>query len=179
MRKILISILLTIAIAFNVAGCSKEKAPSTDYRDYLGKVDYSAPVCALVYEQIPGEEEGFYGIQYKEVTDPEGMLTYSTGTTMCLYFYNSLQSDSEGVTAGVEDLAQTLDGQIVFIAVDGIFEELIGATYAVEAYPEFVLLRPGMAPEKFEGHLKEEWTMDDVAQWIESFGYTPDYGKLA
>ena len=179
MRKILTSILLTTAILFNIAGCSKEKTPSTDYRTYIGKVDYSAPVCALVYEQIPGEEEGFYGIEYREVSDPETMLSYCHDTPMCLYFYNSLDSDSEGVTAGIEDLAQTLDGQVVFFAVDGIFEELIGATYAVEAYPEFVLLRPGQSPEKFEGHLREEWTMDDVAIWIESFGFTPDYGKLA
>lgn len=180
MRKKLCASILILSMLAGLSSCggsaSESKAPE-DPSDYIGAVDYSATVAALIYEQIDGEEEGFCGIQYHEITDPDAFLAAPT-TPVCLYFYYSLSSENTGITAGVEDLAQTLDGQVLFVAIDGAAEDKLGEKYEVEGYPEFVLIVPGRMTENFGSSTRETWTTDDVAGWLSSRGFQPDYSKL-
>jgi len=182
MRKAFLSILLIAAILSGITGCKADQSDASvpqngDVNDYIGGVDYSSTVSALVYEQIPGEEDGFYGIEYHEVTDIQGLLGNQT-MPVCMYFYYSLSSDTDGMTAGVEDLAQTMDGQVLFIAVDGATEDDLSSAYEVEAFPEFVLIVPGRMHVNFGSKNYDSMSIDDVTGWLANYGYTPDYSKL-
>ena len=176
--KALIASVLCASVM--LCSCNPAKADTVAARasKYLGDVDYSSTVSALVYEQIQGEEDGGQGIVYRVVSDVYG-LTTQTDIAVCLYFYDYMATgEVVNVTAGVEDLAQALSDRVLFVAVDGIAESELGSRYGVEAYPEFVLLAPGQPDAKFEGMRYEFWNINDVAAWLEAHGYAPDYSKL-
>lgn len=181
MRKKLFALILILSVLTGLSSChgsgTKASQGPADPSDYIGDVNYSATAAALVYEQIPGEEEGFCGIQYHEIADPKAFLEASADP-VCLYFYYSLSSENGGVTAGVEDLAQSLDGQLLFVAIDGAAEDQLATEYEVEGFPEFVLIVPGRMTENFGSKDRENWTTDEVEEWIRSRGFTPDYSKL-
>jgi BASS family bile acid:Na+ symporter len=117
MRKTVTTVLALIFCFTFFAGCEQETEPTqTGYEQYLGNIDYTAPVSAYVWEQVEGEDEGVCGIQYRTVTDFNG-LTSQSEIPVCLYFYSSSAHGSQSLTAGVEDLAQTLVGQVLFIGI--------------------------------------------------------------
>ena len=175
--RTLIAGLLSVAILLCSCSSSKSDTAADRCTKYIGEVDYASTVSALVYEQVP-DEEGRYGIVYRAVSDMDGLLA-QTQTPVCLYFYDYMSGgEVSGVTAGVEDLAQSLYDQVLFVAVDGIAEYELGDKYGVDAYPEFVLIVPGKQEVKFEGMNFEAWTINDVAVWMAQNGYTPDMAKL-
>ncbi len=172
--------LIMVFVVLSFCSCSRVTDTSIKGRcsKYLGDLDYSASITALTYEQIPEEEEGYFGILYRDVTDIDGLLGQDQ-VPICLYFYNSMaSSDTIGITAGVEDLAQIFSDQLLFVAVDGMVEDGLSGRYTVEAYPEFVLVIPGGAPVKFEGFNYDTWDANDVAAWLEGNGFAADYTKL-
>ena len=172
---------LAFTVAVLVAGCTKSSDGAafggSSYYDYLGGIDYSSPVAALVWEQVDGEDEGVYGIQYRDVTDINGICSQKE-TAVCLYFYSSSARGSQSLTAGVEDLAQTLAGQVLFIAVDGVEADSVSTAYQVGSYPEFVLIDDGARISTFTGDDLEYWSIEDVAGWIEAGGFKPDLEML-
>ncbi len=170
--KRIVSIMLIIVALASTCSCSTSDADATavstpSYYQYLGDEAYDSSISAFVCESIEGEEE--QGIIYREVTDLNGIVTLQD-IKICLYFYTSLASDVHGVTAGVEDLAQYLDGQVIFIAIDAVTERDISTAYEIEALPEFVLISEGVRVSTFEGMNFASWTTTDVANWLESNG---------
>ena len=168
-------ITVTCLAAFLLAGCGGEE--TVDISDYLGKYDYQSPAAALVWEQVEGEDEGVYGMQYRKVTDFNG-LTSQKDTAVCLYFYSASARGTQSLTAGVEDLAQTLVGQVIFVAVDGVEADEISTAYHVAGYPDFILINDGMRIDTFNGFDREEWNIEDVADWLADYGFTPDLTML-
>ena len=75
-------------------------------------------------------------------------------------------------------LAQTLVGQVLFIAVDGVGADAISTAYEVGGYPEFILLADNVRVSTFSGFDFEQWSIDDVTAWIEDNGYEPDMSML-
>jgi len=171
-RFIAVSLILTTMLLM-LTGCKKD----VKVEDCLGGIDYSSSMAALVYEQIAGEEEGFYGIQYHEVTDISGLGT-QTEIPVVLYFYSSSASGSLSLTAGVEDLAQTLSGQVLFVSIDGVEADAVSTAYQVAGYPEFILIKDGARVATFEGYNYEYWDIDDITWWLEDYGFTPDMSLL-
>jgi len=147
------------------------------YYQYLGNIDYSASSAALVWEHVEGEDPGIYGIQYRSITDFNG-LTSQTDIPVCIYFYSSAAAGSQSLTAGVEDLAQTLVGKVLFIAVDGVEADGISTAYHVSGYPEFILIKDDVRVSTFSGFDYESWSIDDVSIWMTENGFTPDLTML-
>lgn len=147
------------------------------YYEFLGNIDYSTDAAALVWEQVDGEDPGIYGIQYRNISDFNG-LTSQSEIPVVIYFYSSAARGSQSLTAGVEDLAQTLVGQVLFLAVDGVEADAISTAYEVGSYPEFILIRDNARISTFSGDDMEEWDIDDVTAWIEQNGYEPDTSML-
>lgn len=147
------------------------------YYEFLGNIDYSTDAAALVWEQVDGEDPGIYGIQYRNISDFNG-LTSQSEIPVVIYFYSSAARGSQSLTAGVEDLAQTLVGQVLFLAVDGVEADAISTAYEVGSYPEFILIRDNARISTFTGDDMEEWDIDDVTAWIEQNGYEPDTSML-
>lgn len=186
-----VSVLCSAALLFTMAGCSNDPeasgaVPSTsvsvpegtsDYYEYLGNIDYSSDAAALVWEQVDGEDEGIFGIQYRDVIDFNG-ITSQSEIPVVLFFYSSYADGSQNLMAGVEDLAQTLVGQVLFIAVDGVEADAISTAYEVGGYPEFILLADNVRISTFSGFDYEQWSIDDVTSWIEDNGYEPDMSRL-
>ena len=179
-----ISLLLSICLLLGCTSCKKDNShggipvdPMRPYTQYLGDYDYQATPAALVYEQIDGEEDGVFGIQYRLVEDLGGLSTQSD-IAICLFFYSSLSSQTANIQAGVEDLAQTLVGQVLFVAIDIDSHSDISDAYGVYATPEFILLNDAARISTFDSTSREYWTIDDVVEWFGSNGYTPDYSML-
>ena len=148
-----------------------------DYYQYLGNIDYSTDAAALVWEQVEGEDPGVYGIQYRYINDFNG-ITRQEDIAVCLYFYSSAARGSQSLTAGVEDLAQTLVGRVLFIAVDGVEADAISTAYEIGGYPEFVLIDHNARISTFSGFDYEEWDIDDVSAWMTDNGFEPDTSML-
>ncbi|MBR4494115.1 MAG: hypothetical protein IKP14_05340 [Clostridiales bacterium] len=186
-----VSVLCSAALLFTMAGCSNDPEASgavpsasvsvpegaSDYYEYLGNIDYSSDAAALVWEQVDGEDEGIFGIQYRDVIDFNG-ITSQSEIPVVLFFYSSYADGSQNLMAGVEDLAQTLVGQVLFIAVDGVEADAISTAYEVGGYPEFILLADNARISTFSGFDYEQWSIDDVTAWIEDNGYEPDMSML-
>lgn len=173
MKKITAAVALTAA--FLLVACGSEETPA--YYDFIGEIDYMASPAAFVYEQIDGEEDGFKGIQYHEVTDLGG-ITSQKEIAVCFYFYTSISTDAGFVTAGVEDLAQTLDGQVLVIAIDAAKQPDVSQAYEITAYPDFVLVDQGARISTFGSQDRGIWTMDNVVDWLVENGFTPNYALL-
>ena len=168
-RTLLITILLVLGLA--LASCSGKTEPEAPlhWQDCLGGYSYDSPIIAMVYEQVEGEEEGMYGIQYREVTDL-AHLTSQQEIPVCLYFYSSLRSDLSGMTAGMEDLAQELNGRVVIVAVDEAVATDIADAYRVEDVPYCILLDKAARISSLEAKDPNGEYIDaaDVASWLAS-----------
>lgn len=140
--------------------------------EFIGDYSYSDPAICMVYEPVEDEfdENGnpFYGIQYREVKDLDGLL--SSGNTLLLYFYSSMDSGSGVMTAAVEDVAQAYNGKLNVIMLDGmIYRELL-EKYGINALPEFVLVKAGQEDKVFDSSSYGYWTIDDVLLWLKANG---------
>lgn len=185
MRKLIAKILLMVmCVSFVMAfsGCDK-KEPVTGvgtsdapYMEYLGDYEYSATPIAMVYEEVEGED-GFFGIQYRKVEDLGGLSTQGD-IAICLYFYSSFNTSAASLTAGVEDLAQTLTGRVLFVAIDVSAHEDIGEAYNVYQCPEFILINDAARISTFDSSSHDMWTINDVASWLSDNGFAPDYSLL-
>ena len=170
MRKILSVILsaaLTAALLCSCTGTAKVE-------DYLGEYDYEAPAICMVYEPVEGEvdEEGnaMYGIQYREVTDLEGLLKVPD-TTFLLYFYNSLDSSGWQITAAVEDIAEAENGKLTVIALDQSQYVDLTSQFNIHAVPDFALVRNYAEISVFGSSQYDVWGAGDVVLWLDANGY--------
>ncbi len=174
MKRRFLAVLTVFCLSLALlCSCSKKEPVNNDpLQDYLGDYSYSDPAVCMVYEPVEGEtdENGnpFYGIQYREITDLDGLLV--SGNTLVLYFYSSMDNRGAMVTAAVEDLAQIYNGRLYVLMLDAVEYRSLLEKYDINAVPEFVLIRSGMADEVFGSGSYDYWTMNDVVLWLKSFG---------
>ena len=167
--------LLAAAAVLTVFLCGCSKPKETDpLMEYLGDYSYSDPAICMVYERIEDktDEDGspLYGIQYRKVTDFEGLK--ASGLTILIYFYSSMDNRSAQVTAAVEDIAASYNGKLCVLMLDAMeYKDLMGK-YEIEAVPEFVLIRKGQSDKVFGGAAREYWTINDVLSWLQENGIT-------
>ena len=128
----------------------------------------------MVYEPVEGEtdENGqtVYGIQYREITDLDGLK--ASGYTILIYFYSSMSGTSAEVTAAVEDMAQSYNGRLNVLMLDAMEYRDMMDKYEIEAVPEFVLIRAGQEDKVFNGAGYGYWTVGDVVLWLQDNGIT-------
>ncbi|SCW35696.1 Thioredoxin [Ruminococcaceae bacterium YRB3002] len=177
----LICVPLILAFLFCIlTGCSSgasepsASAASSGIDSFTGGYDYEAPVSVLVYEPVEGEDE--CGIQYRAVTDVDGLI--ASDNKIMFYFYNSMATELLGITAGVEDMAQACWGDMYVVVVDVMEDPELSARYSINSVPEFVVVRGGDEISRFEGYNYEEWSLDDVVSWLEGCGTKFDYTRL-
>ena len=169
-----LSLILTIVFTFVIlCSCSKKtNETGNGIEKYLGDYSYSDPAICMVYEPVEGEDDGngnpLYGIQYRKITDLDGIL--ASGNTMLIYFYSSMNNDSGAITAAVEDLAQAYNGKLIVLMLDAMeYPDMMGK-YDIEAVPEFVLKKAGQADKVFDSVSYEYWTLNDVIDWLAANG---------
>lgn len=169
-----LSLILTIVFTFVIlCSCSKKtNETGNGIEKYLGDYSYSDPAICMVYEPVEGEDDGngnpLYGIQYRKITDLDGIL--ASGNTMLIYFYSSMNNDSGAITAAVEDLAQAYNGRLSVLMLDAMeYPDMMGK-YDIEAVPEFVLKKAGQADKVFDSVSYEYWTLNDVIDWLAANG---------
>jgi len=170
MRKLLsvtLAATLTAALLCSCTGPAKVE-------DYLGEYDYEAPAICMVYEPVEGEvdEEGnaMYGIQYREVTDLDGLLKVPD-TTFLLYFYNSMDSSGWQITAAVEDIAEAEEGKLTVIALDQSQYTDLTSKFSIYAVPDFALVRNYAEISVFGSANYDMWGAGDVVMWLDANGY--------
>ena len=171
MRKITAVILLLSLCLVLMPSCSSKTVESssgktTDVYKFLGEYAYDSPLVAFVYEPVEGEDEP--GIQYRKVSDIDGLL--GSGVTLLLYFTSSLSTDMDGITAGAEDIAQNTWGRVIVIMIDVLENKELVSRYDIEQVPEFVIVRSSGEISRFEGYNHDIWTIDDVAAWLRDNG---------
>ena len=169
-----LSALIAVLVSF-VFLCSCNKAKDTNNLDkYLGDYSYTESAVCMVYEPVEGEfdDEGkpYYGIQYREIKDLEGLL--SSGSVIMIYFYSSMSNDTSAITALVEDMAQNYSGRLTVVMLDAMEYRTYMDKYEIEAVPEFVLIKPGQQDQVFGSLKYDYWTMSDVLVWLQSNGVT-------
>jgi thioredoxin-like negative regulator of GroEL len=147
---------------FMLCSCSAKRSANNDISAYLGDYSYVSPISAMVYEDMDGEGKG---IQYREVTDYDKLIAYSK-TPVCLYFFSSQDADTSGVTAAIEQLAETYNGRILFVSIDADQETDIASHFQIDALPDFVLLDNGSLKASFAGNNGKSWTVNDLEKWI-------------
>ena len=139
---------------------------------YLGDYSYSDPAVCMVYERVEDETDDdgnpLYGIQYRKVTDLDGLK--ASGITLLIYFYSSMDNGSAMVTASVEDIALSYNGKLTLLMLDAMEYKDLMDKYEIEAVPEFVLIRKGQADKVFGGMSREYWTVNDVLSWLQENG---------
>lgn len=139
---------------------------------YLGDYSYSDPAVCMVYERVEDETDDdgnpLYGIQYRKVTDLDGLK--ASGITLLIYFYSSMDNGSAMVTASVEDIALSYNGKLTVLMLDAMEYKDLMDKYEIEAVPEFVLIRKGQADKVFGGMSREYWTVNDVLSWLQENG---------
>ena len=139
---------------------------------YLGDYSYSDPAVCMVYERVEDETDDdgnpLYGIQYRKVTDLEGLK--ASGITLLIYFYSSMDNGSAMVTASVEDMAYSYNGKLTVLMLDAMEYKDLMDKYDIEAVPEFVLIRKGQADKVFGGFSREYWSINDVLSWLQENG---------
>lgn len=172
MKKRYLTLLLAIAVSLSLfCGCSKpgEEDP---IMAYLGDYSYSDPAVCMVYERVEDETDDdgnpLYGIQYRKVTDLDGLK--ASGITLLIYFYSSMDNGSAMVTASVEDIALSYNGKLTVLMLDAMEYKDLMDKYEIEAVPEFVLIRKGQADKVFGGMSREYWTVNDVLSWLQENG---------
>ncbi len=139
---------------------------------YLGDYSYSDPAICMVYERVEDETDDdgnpLYGIQYRKVTDLDGLK--ASGITLLIYFYSSMDNGSAMVTASVEDIALSYNGKLTVLMLDAMEYKDLMDKYEIEAVPEFVLIRKGQSDKVFGGMSREYWTVNDVLSWLQENG---------
>ena len=139
---------------------------------YLGDYSYSDPAICMVYERVEDETDDdgnpLFGIQYRKVTDLDGLK--ASGITLLIYFYSSMDNGSAMVTASVEDIALSYNGKLTVLMLDAMEYKDLMDKYEIEAVPEFVLIRKGQADKVFGGMSREYWTVNDVLSWLQENG---------
>ncbi len=172
MKKRYLTLLLAIAVSLSLfCGCSKpgEEDP---IMAYLGDYSYSDPAICMVYERVEDETDDdgnpLYGIQYRKVTDLDGLK--ASGITLLIYFYSSMDNGSAMVTASVEDIALSYNGKLTVLMLDAMEYKDLMDKYEIEAVPEFVLIRKGQSDKVFGGMSREYWTVNDVLSWLQENG---------
>ena len=173
MKRKYLSVILAVVLSFAVfCSCSKEKAAKDPLMEYLGDYSYSEPAICMVYEPVEDEtdENGnpFYGIQYRKISDLDGLL--ASGNTLVIYFYSSMDSRSAQVTASVEDLAQLCSGRLHVLMLDAVEYRTLLEKYDINAVPEFVLIKSGQYDKVFGSSSYDYWTMNDVVLWLKDNG---------
>lgn len=172
MKRYLAVVLAAIMSVVFLGACS-EKPEAGSFADrYLGDYSYDSPAVCMVYEPVEDEADDagnpFYGIQYREIKDLDGLL--HSGTTILIYFYSSMSTDTGAITASVEDIAQVYNGTLTVIMLDAMeYRDLI-SKYDINAVPEFVLKKSGQEDKVFEAASYEYWTISDVLSWLKSNG---------
>jgi hypothetical protein len=171
-KKRYLTLLLAIAVSLSLfCGCSKpgEEDP---IMAYLGDYSYSDPAICMVYERVEDETDDdgnpLYGIQYRKVTDLDGLK--ASGITLLIYFYSSMDNGSAMVTASVEDIALSYNGKLTVLMLDAMEYKDLMDKYEIEAVPEFVLIRKGQSDKVFGGMSREYWTVNDVLSWLQENG---------
>ena len=70
-----------------LCSCGKSKG-TNDLNKYLGDYSYTDSAICMVYEPVEGEFDDtgnpYYGIQYREIKDLDGLL--SSGNVIMMYF---------------------------------------------------------------------------------------------
>lgn len=170
MRRAASVILALVMSATLVCSCNG----AAKVEDYLGDYDYEAPAICMVYEPVEGEfdEEGnaLYGIQYREVTDLDGLLKVPDQTYL-LYFYNSLDSSGWAITAVVEDIAEAEEGKLIVVALDQSQYTNLTSQFDITAVPDFALVRNYTEISVFGSSDYYEWGADDIVIWLDANGY--------
>lgn len=172
MKKRYLTLLLAIAVSLSLfCGCSKS-GEEDPIMAYLGDYSYSDPAICMVYERVEDETDDdgnpLYGIQYRKVTDLDGLK--ASGITLLIYFYSSMDNGSAMVTASVEDIALSYNGKLTVLMLDAMEYKDLMDKYEIEAVPEFVLIRKGQADKVFGGMSREYWTVNDVLSWLQENG---------
>lgn len=160
-RKISLFALLAAGLIF-MSACGTDSKEDEDLSSYLGEYSYNSSMSAMVYEDLDGEGEG---IQYREVTDYDKLIAY-TPIPVCLYFYAGLSSDTSGITAGIEQMAEDYHDRILFVSIDAQQETELAAHFEIEALPDFVLLDNGSWTASFSSYDGKTWTTADLEEWV-------------
>lgn len=174
MKLRFLAALLTIVLSAQIlCSCSsKQQSTSDKLKDYLGDYSYSENAVCMVYEPVEGETDDngnpFYGIQYREITDLNGLLV--SGNTLVIYFYSSMDTRGSEITAAVEDLAQVYSGRFHVIMLDAVEHRELLEKYDINAVPEFVLIKAGQPDQIFGSGAYEYWNMNDVVIWLQENG---------
>ncbi len=173
MKRGYLSVILAAVISFVLlCSCSKEKVTTDPVREYLGDYSYSESAVCMVYEPVEDEtdENGnpFYGVQYRKITDLDGLM--ASGNTLLIYFYSSMDNRSAQVTASVEDLAQLYSGRLHVVMIDAVEYRKLLEKYDINAVPEFVLIKAGQNDKVFGSSSYDYWTMNDVVLWLKESG---------
>ena len=143
---------------------------SPDEVEYLANCDDFEAVELKQEDETDEDGSPLYGIQYRKVTDFEGLK--ASGLTILIYFYSSMDNRSAQVTAAVEDIAASYNGKLCVLMLDAMeYKDLMGK-YEIEAVPEFVLIRKGQSDKVFGGAAREYWTINDVLSWLQENGIT-------
>lgn len=173
MKRYLTALLAMMASFVFFCSCAKTEDKS-NISQYLGDYSYSDSAVCMVYEPVEGEfdDEGkpFYGIQYREIKDLDGLL--SSGNVIMIYFYSSMSNDTAAVTALIEDMAQNYNGRLTVVMLDAMEYRVYMDKYKIDAVPEFVLIKPGQPDQAFGSLSYEYWTISDIAAWLRSNGVT-------
>ena len=172
MKKRYLTLLLAIAVSLSLF-CGGSKPREEDpIMAYLGDYSYSDPAVCMVYERVEDETDDdgnpLYGIQYRKVTDLDGLK--ASGITLLIYFYSSMDNGSAMVTASVEDMALSYNGKLTVLMLDAMEYKDLMDKYEIEAVPEFVLIKKGQADKVFGGMSREYWTVNDVLSWLQENG---------
>ena len=172
MKRAFSLILALIVCTVFFSACSTEEKMSSGLSEYLGDYSYSDPAVCMVYEPVEGEldDDGsqLYGIQYRKITDLDGLLV--SGSTFLIYFYSSMEYSSADITAVVEEMAYEYNGKLTILMLDSLENKNLMNKYEIEAVPDFVLIRSGKTDEKFGTTSYESWTIGDVISWLQEKG---------
>ena len=167
------ALLIAVVLSFAVL-CSCSKKEKDGVYKFIGDYSYSDPAVCMVYEPVEDEVDDkgnpYYGIQYRQIKDLDGLM--NSGTVIMIYFYSSMSSEASAVTAMVEDLAQSYNGRLTVVMLDSMEYRDYVTKYGVSAIPEFVVVIPGKGYQAFGSDTYEYWTISDVAAWLKSNGIT-------
>lgn len=157
------AVLIIVSLLMMTAVSCKGKEEEKTYRDFLGEEIYDASVFAMVVETIEGEEEP--GVIYRKVLDFNNVIS-RCDIPICLYFFSSTKTDSAGVTAGVEDIAQLLDGRLLVVGIDILQNRDLVGKYDITMVPDFVLVEQNVQKAAFGSEGYDYWTTTDVYNWL-------------
>ncbi|MBP5416609.1 MAG: hypothetical protein J6Y58_03695 [Clostridiales bacterium] len=167
-KKELVRVLACLVLILGMPGlfcaCGKKKGTSPDeYRKYLGDYDYDYSIFAMVFETPEGETEP--GILYRQVLDLNS-LAKTCPTAVCFLFYSGMHADVYGLFASMEQVAEQYHDKVLIVAIDALEEKDLAASYNIEALPEAIIIRDNIQKARFDGQSRENWTAQDLADWI-------------